>query len=295
MVSEAEISVGDRFERLVVIELGHHNSDGRKAAKCRCLCGKERIVILKHLRSGNTKSCGCLQRDKAGKRWRTHGMTGSRLHVVWKGMRGRCERPTFKAYRNYGGRGIKVCREWHTFRNFYDWAMANGYRQGLTIERIDNDGNYEPDNCRWATRKEQIKNRRNTKFLTAFGETKPMTEWVDDPRCVVDYHVLKLRLRYKYPAEIAMTTPLRENMRLAPVTIDGVTKTIAEWSKDERCSVGMWTVMYRIKKGMEASQALFSPNHCIGVATRKQMKLPNPIIPMVQSKPSSGLLRLIPA
>lgn len=116
--------------------------------------------------SGTTKSCGCLEKEVKATMHLKHGMAKSRLWNIWTGMRDRCSRSNNKDYQRYGGRGIRVCPEWDSdFRNFYDWSMGNGYSDELTIDRIDNDGNYEPSNCRWVTRKEQTRNRSITKTI----------------------------------------------------------------------------------------------------------------------------------
>ena len=114
-------------------------------------------------------------------RHRTHGYSVDyhNLFLVWETMRGRCQNPNREKYKHYGARGIKVCDEWNLAKNFCSWALKNGYKQGLQIDRINNDGDYEPSNCRWVTAKENSRNRRNTKFLTLFGETKCVAEWCE--------------------------------------------------------------------------------------------------------------------
>lgn len=125
-------------------------------------------------------------------------------------MRQRCTDPHSTNYPGYGGRGITVCAEWaESFDAFQEWALEAGYRPyvGLTLERTDNDGPYSPENCRWATRKEQARNRRTTRQVEAFGEAKSVPEWADDPRCTVSYATLRERLRRDWPAEQAIITP----------------------------------------------------------------------------------------
>jgi len=106
-----------------------------------------------------------------------HGKRNTRIYNIWRSMRQRCSNPNTNRYSCYGGRGIKVCEEWENFSNFYEWAMRNGYEDDLTIDRIDVNGNYEPSNCKWATQKEQQRNRRNTLHITAMGITLTVAEW----------------------------------------------------------------------------------------------------------------------
>lgn len=133
---------------------------------CRCTCGNWKLVRDYELKR-DTRSCGCLRRDLLTK----HGGTGSKLYGVWNSMRGRCERPTDQSFKNYGARGIRVCPEWSAdFDAFRSWALNNGYQPGLTLDRIDNDGDYTPENCRWATRKQQANNSRANVLVEYHGE-----------------------------------------------------------------------------------------------------------------------------
>lgn len=122
-------------------------------------------------------------------------------------MRERCSNPNRKEWHNYGGRGISVCGEWEDFVVFRDWAQENGYADDLDLDRIDNDGDYEPENCRWVTRSENLRNTRRSAEATAFGETKCIADWVDDDRCVVPDVTLRTRLRRSWHPEDALTLP----------------------------------------------------------------------------------------
>ncbi len=178
-------------------------------------------------------------------------------------MKRRCTTPKDDRYYRYGARGIRVCEEWQDFEVFYAWALEAGYREGLSIDRIDNDGNYTPDNCQWATRAMQSANRSNNRMLTAFGETKNLTDWSRDPRCVVTKAALTLRVtRRGWESERAMTEPLIKNNEEAThcpsgheytednIYWDGPGK---KWRKCRACSIDRSRVNYR--KSKETAQA----------------------------------------
>lgn len=178
---------GQRFNRWVALS---YEGDARWL--CKCDCGTIKKVHRSHLKSGKSKSCGCLSREIASNsicmRNKTHGLYESnlRLYNIWHSIKQRCYYDKNINYRNYGGRGITLCDEWlNNFKSFYDWAMKNGYdknapRGKCTIDRIDVNGNYEPNNCRWVTQKQQSRNKRTNRFITCNGETKTIADWCEE-------------------------------------------------------------------------------------------------------------------
>jgi len=203
---------GRRFGRLIALYDTGEREYRMVVWHCKCDCGNEVDVRGDNLTSGNTTSCGCYQRERTAEVHTTHGMSRQgEYHPVywaWRTMLQRCENPNYKQYENYGGRGIKVCGEWHDPQVFISWALANGWQEGLSIDRIDNDGNYEPGNCRWVTVKVQARNKRNNHLITFDGKTQTMAGWAEELN--ISYNVLKQRIdQYHWPIERALTEPIR--------------------------------------------------------------------------------------
>lgn len=197
--------INKKFTRLLVIE--RTNNIGNKTAyRCVCDCGAKVVVTYDKLSRGSTKSCGCYSKDVNRERLTTHGMQDTRLYSIWKSMKNRCSNKKYHRYRDYGGRGIFVCEEWmESFENFNEWALANGYRDELTIERADNNGSYSPNNCKWSTLHEQMRNTRHNVWLTYKGETKILQDWANITG--LDRRVISMRInRYGWSVEKALTT-----------------------------------------------------------------------------------------
>lgn len=171
MPNKIEIE-GKKFGRLLAIKEIKSGSRKKKAIwLCKCDCGKETEVSKSQLLSGRTKSCGCLRKESTSKMRKRHGLSKSRLYNIWLRMKQCCYNKSSHKFKIYGGRGIKICEEWkNSFENFYKWSIPSGYKQNLTIDRIDVNGNYFPENCRWILSNEQNWNRRNTVYITINNE-----------------------------------------------------------------------------------------------------------------------------
>lgn len=172
------LEVGKTYGRLTVLE-NLPSVDGKSMCRCRCSCGKEVVKRSVHVKNGLTKSCGCLYLDHARNMNRKHGCYKERLYATWLAMLNRCRWPGHPSYKNYGARGIRVCKAWEKdYRKFRAWAMSHGYRDDLTIERIDNDGNYTPSNCTWVDHASQARNLRKTVWVDTDAGRMCMAEAV---------------------------------------------------------------------------------------------------------------------
>ena len=204
---------GQQFGKLTVVRRGPDRiaKSGKSVRwECRCECGAQALVDGRHLKNGHTRSCGCEKKiaaRKVGKDNLRHNQEERRLHHIWNGLNMRCRNEKNDRFSDYGGRGITVCKEWaDSFGAFRDWALANGYRGDLTIDRIDVNGNYIPENCRWATVIEQNNNKRNNHFITVFGVKKTVSEWA---RAVgISNGTIYARLRKGWNEYEAIFTPL---------------------------------------------------------------------------------------
>ena len=200
---------GQRFGRLTVLK--HvYTLNKRVYWLCKCDCGNEKIINGNSLKRGLTKSCGCLNRELLSLRSK-HGMFGTRIYGIWSSIKQRCFNKNAEKYKIYGGRGITMCEEWKDFKVFYEWSKNNGYEDDLTIDRIDSNGNYCPENCKWSTQREQQNNRRNNHLITYNGKTQTIAQWSRELN--FKPYLLYLRFKNNWSIERAFTTPVRECKR----------------------------------------------------------------------------------
>lgn len=237
--------------------------------KCTCVCGNTTSVEARLLRSGNTGSCGCkhkemlVQKNVASGRWSQHEKINKRLYYIWNGMNARCYSPKTLSYKNYGARGIQICEEWrNSFLAFQEWALSHGYKERLSIERKNNDGNYCPENCTFATKKEQCNNTRRSRRVHAFGETKTLAQWSDDKRCKAPASLIGVRIEKGWNKERAITEPPKpfNHKKERIIKAFGESKRVCEWVEDVRCSVSYQTVKDRLNKlGWAPEKAISTP------------------------------------
>lgn len=200
--------MGARFGRWTVVGGLSRNTFGQKVVAVRCECGNTNTLTPSALRKSG--SCGCAKGEASRRALWKHGEGRTALYNRWAAMVARCGNPNVRSYRDYGARGIQVCAEWRAdFRAFRDWALTNGYAQSLELDRIDVNGNYEPANCRFVTKQANARNRRTTRLIEAFGDSRPLNAWLDDPRCVVSRSTFTMRLGLGWDTERALTQPRR--------------------------------------------------------------------------------------
>ena len=208
-MSLCEDLTGKRFNKLVVLYRDENGHGDKSRWKCICDCGAETTVSGTNLKTGAVKSCGCLRHMKHD----THHLSNTRLYRIWNAMKNRCYLKSHHAYSYYGARGITVYAEWKdNFETFYDWAINNGYSEGLTIDRIDNNGSYSPENCKWSTREEQVNNRRSCVLITYNGETKNLMQWCE--LLNLSYKLIHQRMRLKNISfEEAISIPIKSKKK----------------------------------------------------------------------------------
>lgn len=207
--------INQKFNKLLVLR--RLPNQGKKVMwECKCDCGNLTQVLTSNLKCGRTKSCGCLRINKLVSRSTTHNQRHTKLYEVWKTMKQRCFNPNCDSYKNYGARGITIYSDWKdNFNSFYEWSISNGYQDGLTIDRIDFNGNYEPSNCRWVDRLTQANNTRTNVFIEFNNEVHTIAEWSRIYN--IKQSVLSDRLRRGWSIEKSLTSPIKQkNYNLIP-------------------------------------------------------------------------------
>ena len=207
MKNTAHDLTGQKFGRWRVLERAGSTKKWNSLWRCQCDCGEIKTVVGYSLKDGGSQSCGCLSREKAKVLNRTHGRYDTETYKSWIHMRRRCNNRNSTQFKYYGGRGIKICDRWNHYEHFL--ADMGEKPEGLTIERTDNNGDYCPKNCRWATREDQMMNRRNTLFITYRDKTKTLKEWSEDLK--IKYSILWKRLyAHGMPIEKAFTMSIKK-------------------------------------------------------------------------------------
>lgn len=244
---------GQRFGRAIALERDC-SVKSRVFWRCVCDCGNFFSSPSQNLRNGQCKSCGCLQKEVFRKNVTTHGMTKTKAFRAWMGIQDRCYNEKNPKFKNYGGRGIKICDRWlESFENFF--ADMGHPQPHESIDRINVDGDYCPENCRWADDKTQSRNKRNTRYITLDGETKPLVEWAESKN--VDPETIWMRIDRGWSDRDALTKPINSNGKLRYLEFNGESKTISAWSKITNIPRG--TIHHRIERGWTVEKALTTP------------------------------------
>ncbi len=197
---------GQKYGRYTVIKRDGSNKSGNATWLCQCDCGVYKVVAAGALRSGETKSCGCWIRDVTSERSITHGNSKTRLYKIWIGMKSRCYNPKTNNYKDYGGRGIYICDLWKDyFESFMEWSLAHGYQSNYSIDRINNDGPYAPNNCQWITKFDQQSNKRSNRLIEIDGIVNTVAEW--GRVYGIDPQAIWGRINRGWDDSLAVTTP----------------------------------------------------------------------------------------
>lgn len=252
---------GYRVGRLTVVSFaGHRRTVSGTSIRfwlCECECGNTCLVSTDCLRKGVTRSCGCLKRekDKTNSNRLLHGLSKTRPYKIWIDIKRRCKDCQRPSYQYYGGKGVKICQEWESdFMAFYKWAIANGYDDSLSIDRIDVNGDYCPENCRWVTNKIQANNTTRNRFITYDGRTQTLAQWADE--LGVSRTLISDRLdRLGWPVDMALSvSPGSETKSEKLLTLGNETHNISTWS--EILGINRKTITERIKAGLPIEKVL---------------------------------------
>lgn len=252
---------GQRFGRWTVIGISHKSQHGIYW-KCKCDCGKIGYVTSNSLTRGNSKSCGCYHKEKAKESATKHGKSTSRLFKVWCAMIERTTNPKNKSYSNYGGRGIEVCDKWRDdFQAFYDWAMNNGYDENAskgdcTIDRIDVNGNYCPENCRWVGMDVQAKNKRKLQ-IEYNGEKHSVEEWADITGLKISTIYKRINCGWEIKDVLSVKTGMKREEKCRKLVYKGEEKTLREW--EDLKGIPKRLILERIRNGSTVEEALDTP------------------------------------
>lgn len=258
---------GQRFGRWTVIKENGRAKDKKILWHCVCDCGSEKDVPGSCLVNGDSKSCGCYNIEKIIERSTKHGKTNTKLYNVWKSMKQRCNDKNCNAYLYYGGRGIKVCDEWNeSFEAFYEWSIKNGYKEGLSIDRIDVNGNYCPKNCKWSTWEEQANNKRGNRVVSYNGENYTIAEL--SRISGIKYRTIIDRLNRGWTVENALF-----NGRIKDITYNGETHSVKYWS--DKTGIEHSNLCKRIRSGWPIEDALNTPTrkHNTYKSTKKTLEI----------------------
>jgi hypothetical protein len=254
--------INKEFNSWTIIKFSYTNKHREKYYLCKCKCGIERDVKIRDIIKNNSKSCGCSfkKNKECIKNNHRHNLSNHKLYYIWLNMRARCYNENDTHYNRYGGRGIIICDEWkEDFKVFYDWSINNGFKDGLTIDRKNNDGDYTPINCRWVDKIIQANNRCSNRIIEAFGQKKTLAEWSKDSNYSQN-KVSTIRHRIdilKWTPEDAISKPLTEYLF---ITAFNETKSAWSWSFDERCKIGHAGLLRRLKNGMSPEDAITKPS-----------------------------------
>ena len=194
---------GQRFGRWMVLG----EAKRKYYVTCQCDCGAIRDVYANNLILGKSVSCGCYCKEQTARATQTHGESKTRLYRIWSTMISRCFIDTQTSFKFYGGRGITVSDEWKNYETFREWSLENGYSDSLSLDRIDSNGDYCPENCRWVTKKEQANNTRGNRVIECFGKAKTLQAWADERG--INAGTIAWRIKHGWPVEKAITEPAR--------------------------------------------------------------------------------------
>lgn len=202
--------IGKRFGKLEVLEISRRERTKSGSLKiyfdCVCACGNKVEVVYQQLKEGKTISCGCYRKQKVIENNTTHNQSNTRLYKIYMGMKKRCYNKKCEAYSYYGGKGIKICDEWSSYETFMQWALSNGYSDDLSIDRIDSNGDYEPNNCRWVSIKEQANNKSNNTVLEFNGRQMTIAQWSEVTG--IEKTVISRRIHLGWDIQRALTEPV---------------------------------------------------------------------------------------